>query len=169
MNYFIVFFGALLRVIPHPANFVPIGALALFGGARLNRWQAIILPLSAMLVSDVFIGFDSLSSRLSVYGCFMVISLIGLLIRNKKSFAAIAGASLAGSVIFYLVTNFVFFHSTSLYPHTLGGMIASYVNAIPFFRNTLLSDLIYSAVFFGAYELARNVQRKKADATNYQG
>lgn len=167
MNYFIILFGSILRVIPHPANFAPIGALALFGGARLKKSQAILLPLVAMVVSDLFIGFDSLSSRLAVYSSFVAISLIGMALRNSRSVIRIAAGSLAGSVVFYLVTNFVFFQSTALYPHTFEGMIAAYVNAIPFFRNTILSDLSYSAVFFGAYELAAYAARRRAYAENH--
>ncbi|MGE5392927.1 MAG: DUF6580 family putative transport protein [Candidatus Saccharibacteria bacterium] len=160
MDYFIILLGGLLRVIPHPANFAPIGALALFGGARLRKSQAILLPLLAMAVSDIFIGFDSLPSRLSVYLSFIVIALIGMALRRSRSVVKIMAGSLAGSVVFYLVTNFVFFHSSGLYPHTVAGLVSSYINAIPFFRNTILSDLAYSGVFFGAYELVRVWQKK---------
>ncbi|MGE5298026.1 MAG: DUF6580 family putative transport protein [Acidobacteriaceae bacterium] len=154
MSYLIILIGSLLRVIPHPANFVPIGAIALFGGARLSKKQAVILPVAAMVISDFFIGFDSLASRLSVYGSFVIIGLIGMLLKNRKGIGYILGGSVLGSIVFYLVTNFVFFHSAGLYPQTLNGLVASYVNAIPFFRNSLMADALYSLIFFGAYELA---------------
>src|SRR3989338_8337603 len=120
MAYLLVLIGALLRVLPHPANFAPIGAVALFGGVYLPKKFALALPIAAMVVSDFFIG-----------------------------------CSLVGSVIFYLITNFAFFYSTSMYSHDLAGVMASYINAIPFFRNTILGDLFYTTIFFGSYELVR--------------
>ncbi|MEJ0021524.1 MAG: DUF6580 family putative transport protein [Candidatus Doudnabacteria bacterium] len=153
LPYFFIFFGALLRVIPHPANFAPIGATALFGGVYLKKRYALLLPLAAMFISDIFIGFDSLQSRLVIYGSFLLIGLIGLYIRNHKNVFTVVGGSLLGSTLFYLITNCVLFYSTKMYPHTWAGQIASYTNAIPFFGNTLLGDLFYVGVLFGAYEL----------------
>jgi hypothetical protein len=162
MPYFFILFGALLRVIPHPANFAPIAAIALFGGTYLNKRLAIALPLVAMVLSDFLIGFDSLESRLVVYGCFAVSGLIGMFIRKHKNFGTIVGGSLFSSVIFYLATNFVYFHGTEMYPHTFAGMIQAYVNAIPFFRNTLLGDLSYVAILFGGYEAILAYKNSKA-------
>jgi hypothetical protein len=155
MAYFFILFGALLRVIPHAANFAPIGAMALFGGVYLNKRHALLLPLLAMMASDVFLGFDSLQSRLTVYGSFLAIGLIGLAVRNHKNIWTIVGGSLAGSTLFYLVTNLVWIYPAKMYPHTLAGQVASYTNALPFFRNTLIGDLFYVAVLFGAYELVK--------------
>ena len=167
LGYFIILFGAMLRVIPHPANFAPIAALALFGGVYLNKKQALILPILAMVASDIFIGFDSLPSRLSVYGCFLLIGVIGLWVGRHKNMATVISGSLLGSILFYLITNFVFIYSTSLYPHTWQGLVASYINAIPFFRSTLLGDLFFTAVFFGAYELVQILVNRKKYATNH--
>ncbi|OGE81717.1 MAG: hypothetical protein A3E98_01950 [Candidatus Doudnabacteria bacterium RIFCSPHIGHO2_12_FULL_48_11] len=155
MAYLLVLIGALLRVLPHPANFAPIGAVALFGGVYLPKKFALALPIAAMVVSDFFIGFDSWQSRVTVYGSFLLIGLIGLWVRQRKNLATVIGGSLVGSVIFYLITNFAFFYSTSMYSHDLAGVMASYINAIPFFRNTILGDLFYTTIFFGSYELVR--------------
>jgi hypothetical protein len=153
-SYLIILIGALLRVIPHPANFAPIAAIALFGGTYIkNKKLALVLPLFAMIISDFFIGFDSLQWRLLVYGSFALVGLIGFLIRKNKKLATIFGGTLAGSIVFYLITNFAFFYSPSMYPHDLSGIISSYINALPFFRNSLAGDLFYVGVFFGAYEL----------------
>jgi hypothetical protein len=156
LPYVFILSAALLRVIPHPWNFVPVAAMAMFGGAYLNKKWAVVLPLAAMIVSDFYIGFDSVESRLAVYGCFIVSSFIGLYIRNHKNFATVVGGSILGSLVFFLVTNFVWLHSPGMYPHSLEGMIASYTNALPFFRNTLLGDLFYVGVLFGSYELVRS-------------
>ncbi|OGE82758.1 MAG: hypothetical protein A3B10_01890 [Candidatus Doudnabacteria bacterium RIFCSPLOWO2_01_FULL_44_21] len=153
--YFFILLGAVMRVIPHPANFAPIAAIALFGGVYLDKKQAVIVPLLAMAISDFFIGFDSMQSRLMVYGSFMLIGFIGLWVKRRKNIATVMGGSLIGSVIFYLITNFAFFYSPTMYPHNWQGVIASYINALPFFRNTVLGDLFYVGVLFGVYELAR--------------
>lgn len=153
--------GAVLRVIPHPANFAPIGGLALFGGIYLNRKIALVLPLAAMVVSDFFIGFDSWSSRLVVYGSFLIVGAIGMLIRNRKNPVTILGGAVLGSVIFFLLTNIPFLHPAGLYPNTLEGLFASYVNALSFFRNTLLGDIFYTTIFAGGYEVVLFYQKRK--------
>src|SRR6185436_7994730 len=156
MVYFLILLGAVLRVLPHPANFAPIAAVALFGAVYLkDKRQALFLPLAIMIITDFFIGFDSIESRVSVYGSFLLIALIGLWVRNHKNIATIIGSTILGSSLFYLVTNLVWIYPAKMYPHTLAGQIASYTNALPFFRNTLLGDLFYVAVFFGAYELVK--------------
>ncbi len=152
MTYFLIFAAATLRVIPHAANFAPVTALALFGGTYLNKKTAVVVPLGAMILSDFFIGFDSWQSRTMVYGSFVLIGFIGLWIRNHKSAANVFGGTLASSILFYLITNFAYFYPTTMYPHNLSGIIASYINALPFFRNTLLGDFFYVGVMFGAYE-----------------
>lgn len=154
LAYFLIFLGAFLRILPHPANFAPIAAIALFGSAYLNKKLALILPLVAMIISDYFIGFDSLSSRLTVYGTFILVGLLGFWLRVKRSPGRIVAASLAGSLIFYLITNFAFLYPAGMYSHDLNGVMSSYINALPFFRNTLLGDLFYVSLFFGIYELA---------------
>ena len=161
LAYFFILFGALLRVIPHPANFAPIGAIALFGGVYLpakggsafgGKATALAMPLAAMFVSDIFIGFDSIQSRAMVYGSFLLIGLIGVWIGNHKNIFTVVGGSLLGSTLFYLITNCVIFYSTKMYPHTWAGQITSYINALPFFGNTVLGDLFYVAILFGIYE-----------------
>lgn len=150
----LIIFGVVLRLLPHMANFTPIAALALFGGVYLKRSYAPFLPLGTLIISDTVIGFDSVESRLTVYGSFLLIGLIGLVIRKKKNVATVIAASVGGSVIFYLTTNFVFFYPPTMYPHNLSGALSSYYNALPFFRNTLLGDLFYTSLLFGLYELA---------------
>jgi len=166
--YFLILFGAVLRVIPHAANFAPIGAVALFGGVYLNKRYALLLPLAAMFISDIFIGFDSLESRLMIYSCFVLIGLIGLWVRKHKNVLTIAGGSLFGSVVFYLITNCVFFYSTKMYPHTIGGQLASYTNALPFFRATVASDLFYTVILFGIYEVVLAWQKRRALSYDHQ-
>lgn len=146
--------GATARLLPHEANFAPIAAMALFGAVYLKPKHALLIPFAALFISDLFLGFDSLNSRLSVYGAFLFVGLIGLAVRRRKNALTIVGGTLAGSIVFFLVTNFVFFYPPVMYSHDLAGQLTSYYNALPFFRGTLLGDLFYTGVFFGIYELA---------------
>ena len=169
MVYFLILMGAVLRVLPHPANFAPIAATALFGAVYLkDKRQALLLPLAAMVISDVFIGFDTLESRLIIYASFFLIALIGLFIRKHKNIYTVVGGTLLGSTLFYLITNLVWLYPAKMYPHTLAGQMASYTNAIPFFKYTIAGDLFYVAIFFGIYELVVYFQydhkSKSADA-----
>ena len=166
MVYLFIFLGAVLRVLPHLPNFTPIGAIALFGGVYLSRKQAFFLPLLAMIVSDYFIGFDSIMMRVVVYGSFAFSVGLGMLIKKRKSVWSILGGSLAGSIIFYLTTNFAWFYGTSMYTHDFSGIISSYINALPFFRNTLMGDLFYVGIFFGSYELIRKFVNSKSESRN---
>ena len=142
--------GVALRVIPHPWNFAPIGAIALFGGARFDRrWMAIALPLITMLIGDAFIGFHS--AMPVIYATYALIAVIGMFLRNRSSIAAIGGASLLSSTIFYVTTNFDVWAQGTTYAKTLTGLVTCYIAAIPFFERTIASDLLFSAIFFGVF------------------
>lgn len=147
---------AFSRLLPHPANVAPITALALFGAVYLGKKYAFILPIIAMVMSDYFIGFYH--GMIWVYGSFIAIGFIGLWLRAHFSAGRILGTSLVGSVLFFVVTNFgVWYSSQVTYPHTLAGLMQCYDAAIPFFRNTLAGDLVYSGIMFGAFELLARV------------
>lgn len=146
-----IIIAVILRLIPHIPNVAPIAAMALFGGAYLNKKYALIVPLIAMFISDIFIGFHPAMPM--VYGSFFITGLIGLWLRKHKSLVIVAGASLVSSTIFFLLTNFNFWYAMPLYPKTFSGMIEAYVMALPFFRNTIFGDLFYTGVVFGSYEL----------------
>jgi hypothetical protein len=149
----LVALGATLRLLPHAANFAPIGAIALFAGVYLKRTYAVLVPVAAMLVSDYFIGFDSLRGRTVVYGSFALIGLLGWLVSKRRNLVTIGLGSLGASVIFYLVTNFAYFYPEAMYPHNWAGIVSSYYNALPFFRHTILGDLYYTGLLFGSYAL----------------
>ncbi len=159
---FLFFFILLLsllsfgvRLLPHFPNFTPIGALALFVGAYAikKHWWSLFIPLVAMFVSDLFIGFYDFRLMAVVYGSFFVYSLTGMLLVKKNIGFAFLG-SIAGAIFFYLSTNFAVWAFSSWYPHILGGLLVSYTLALPFFKYTLLGDIFFTGVFFGAYKLA---------------
>ncbi len=149
----IVFLAAFMRIVPHPVNVAPIAAMALFGGVYLDKKYALIVPLVAMFASDLFLGFHA--SMPMVYASFIITGLIGLWVRSRKSVPTVLIASLSSSIIFFLLTNFNYWYAASLYPKTFVGIIESYTMALPFFRNTLLGDLLYVGVFFGGYEFLK--------------
>jgi hypothetical protein len=153
--------GALLRLAPHPPNFTPIGGVALFGGARLRGWQAYLVPLLALAITDPIRsrmegGYPAYSSgTVIVYACFLISVFLGrTFLRDTNNPVRIASVVFAGSLQFYIITNFfVWFGSHDMYPQTLSGLSACYVAALPFYGRTLLGDLFYSGVLFGAYAL----------------
>lgn len=148
-----VIVGVSLRLLPHPPNFAPIAAIALFGGVYLPRRIALILPLAAMLISDIFIGFYNIGLMAFVYGSFLICAVLGLWLKKHKKWQTVLGSSILGAVIFYLSTNFAVWAFASWYDKTFYGLLQSYLMALPFFRNTLLGDLFYTALFFGSYEI----------------
>ena len=146
--------AAIIRLLPHPPNFTPIFAMALFGGAYLNKKKlAFLLPLAAMLIGDLFIGFHSL--MLVVYGSIAIITSLGFLLKSRVRPSTVIGVSLLGSLIFYLITNFAVWAMSGTYPPTPAGLVSSYVAALPFFKNSLISGLFYSALMFGSFEFAK--------------
>ena len=161
MAYLFVIIGVLARLIPHPVNFAPILAIALFGGTYLNRKTALWVPLLALVISDLFLGTYFPLLMLFVYASTLASGLLGLWLRNHKNVATIVGASLFSAVIFYLFSNFGVWIMPSGYPHNWAGLIECYVMALPFLKNSVASNLIYTAIFFGAYEMAQSLLRKR--------
>lgn len=154
----IVVFAVISRVLPHPPNFAPIAAIAIFSGAILPRRLALTLPLLAMIISDYFIGFHSLI--FVTWGSFVLMALIASYGMKKINISSVIGYSLLGSVLFFVLTNFAVWAEGSLYPRTVDGLINCYVLAVPFFRNTLISDLFYSGILFGSYYAAVSLAPK---------
>jgi hypothetical protein len=144
--------AAALRLVPHPPNFSPIDAMALFSGAYLGRrWLAFAAPLGAMLLSDAVIGFYS--GMWVTYLAIALVALLGSLALEKRSAGRIGLAAAAGSLLFFALSNFGTWALGSMYPHTAAGLVACYVAAIPFFQNTLAGDLFYATLLFGGFRI----------------
>lgn len=152
MTYLLIVMATASRLLPHPANFTPVGAVALLGGTYLPKRLALVLPLAVLLLSDLLIGFYTWQVMVSVYLGFLVYGLAGLWIRKNYTIKRLIVATLAASVFFFLLTNAAVWAFTPLYPKTLGGLGASYTMALPFFRNSLLGDIFYTTALFGIYE-----------------
>jgi hypothetical protein len=167
--------AALVRLIPHPPNFAPVGSVALFGGARLRGWQAYCVPILAMLVTDpirsrIEGNYAPYSwATLVIYSAFLINVILGrVFLRNSSSAWRIAAVAVAGSVQFFLITNlYEWWRGLSLYPHNFAGLMTCYIAALPFFGRTVLSDLFYSGLLFSVYALLhreRAGQRRTAVA-----
>lgn len=159
----LVLFAATARIMPHPANFAPIAAIAIAGGALLPRRIGVALPLIAMIVSDLIIGLHPLI--MFTWGSFALIALLSTKTLSRITPLSVFATSFLGSVLFYVITNFGVWAEGRLYPLTAQGLVDCYVNALPFFRNTMLGDLLYVSLFFGAYALVRAMLRKPTPAT----
>lgn len=151
--------AALMRLVPHPPNFTPIAALALFAGAHFESPRvALAVPLVAMLVSDVALqmmhGTGLHSALFAVYLSFVAVVGIGLLLNSRRRPAWILAAALASSTLFFVVTNFAVWAQGSMYPLTPEGLMACYIAAIPFFGWTVAGDLFYTTLLFGSFALA---------------
>ena len=130
--------AVLFRLLPHLPNFTPITAIALFGGLYFtNKSMAYLVPLFIMVLSDLFLGFHSIS--IFVYTAFLLVSFIGTQTKKPSVFTI-----LLSSVGFFIVTNFGVWILS--YPKSWTGLIECYTLAIPFFRNSLLGDFFYSGV-----------------------
>jgi hypothetical protein len=145
--------AAVLRLVPHPPNFTPIGAMALFSGAYFGRrWLAFVAPLAALLLSDAVIGFYR--GMDVVYPAIALVVIIGWALTAKRSPFRIGAAAVASSVSFFVLTNFGMWLFSGIYPRTLFGLEACFVAAIPFFQNTLAGDLFYATMLFGGFRIA---------------
>lgn len=157
--------GAALRLLPHPPNFAPIGALALFGGVYFSKKLALIIPMAAMVISDIFIGSYEIKLMAFVYGSFLLSVILGFWLKKHKKWPAILGSSILSAFLFFLLTNFAVWAFTPWYAKTLSGIVQCYLMALPFFKNTLLGELFYVFCFFGGYELVRIWISKKFKIT----
>ena len=161
-----------LRLLPHPPNFAPITAIALFGGVYLSRKIAFTLPIVAMVISDIFIGYYEIKLMICVYTAFLLCVMLGFWLKKHKKWQTILGSSVLSALIFFILTNFAVWIFTPWYAKTLSGIIQCYVMALPFFKNTLLSSLFYTTIFFGVYEIVevwirkRSAEKKFADVLN---
>ena len=154
----LVVLGIISRLLPHPANFAPVGAIALFGGFYFKDKWKVLAPLAILFISDAVLGFYDYKLMFTVYFCIFLNSVIGSYIKNNKIMLKAVSFSFLGSVVFFIVTNFAVWEFTNWYSQTIAGLINCYIMALPFFLNSILGDLFYTFTIFGAYELAKNFE-----------
>jgi hypothetical protein len=158
----LVLAAGLTRLLPHAENFAPFTAIAIFAGARFaSRRTAILVPLAALLLKDLILelmyrngmndSWGIYCGMWIVYGSLALVALIGRLAQGTRSPIKVVGTTLAGSCVFFLLTNFVWWYGGELYPLTWDGLVTCYLSALPFFRNALVGDFMYATALFGAW------------------
>jgi hypothetical protein len=151
-----IILAAVVRILPHPWNFTPIGAMAIFSGAMFRDHRAAFLfPLVALFAGDLFVGLHRLIPV--VYASFLLSVLIGTWLANRRTTLRIGGAVFLGALQFFLVTNFAIWRVFDTYPHTPAGLAACYIAGFPLFGNTLAGDALYATLFFGTFALAEKL------------
>ncbi|MFK7771767.1 MAG: DUF6580 family putative transport protein [Saprospiraceae bacterium] len=162
--------AAATRFMPHPPNFTPIGGMALFGAAHFaKKYWAYLIPFLALWVSDLVLNNVVYASPegftwFTAFGMFNMLAfglivLMGSNLLKKVNVKNVIGASLLGSMIFFLVTNFGawFYDPFNMYADNFGGLTTAIAAGLPLFWNTLAGDLVYVGILFGGFELAKNM------------
>ena len=150
--YGLLVLGIAARLAPHPWNATPTMAIALFAGAYLPKRWALLLPWAIVAASDVVLGWHD--TMPFTWGGFLLAGLLGWWVRISPTPGRVFAAALSGSALFFLLSNFGVWLLGALYPRTAAGFWECYLAAIPFFRNALAGDLVYTAALFGGYALA---------------
>eukprot|EP00743_Colponemidia_sp_Colp-15_P001575 GILK01001721.1.p1 GENE.GILK01001721.1~~GILK01001721.1.p1 ORF type:complete len:247 (-),score=28.55 GILK01001721.1:158-853(-) len=160
-----------IRLIPHPWNFTPVGALSLYCGARVAGWPAFLFTFVTLLISDCFLGLINMGMTadrwspfgwftLYIYGSLLLNTLIGKLIKHTEHPAKIVTAAAACSVQFFVLTNFMVWLLHPLvgeafihYTFDLAGLIDCYGAAIPFFPMTFVGDIGFAIILFSLHHV----------------
>ncbi len=158
----LVLMGVFFRVLPHPENFTPTMAIAVFAGVVLPAALALTIPLAIMVLSDCIIGFHPLF--LVIWFSFFLVSWIGHKIRNSAGWFSVSAATMAGSLLFFIISNLSVFLFQNMYAKTWAGLGECFTMALPFFRNSFIADVLYCFALFGLFTLARSTVRRIAYA-----
>jgi hypothetical protein len=168
LAYLFVIVAVALRFLPHPFHFTPVGASLLFFGAyrpKRETWIPVALLVASDLLLNRFVYSIPLhQDQIVVWAWYAGAIAIGMLLRSRISAPRVAGASLAASISFYLISNFAVWATYEMYPKTWQGLLACYAAAVPFFRNTVVSDLVFSAVLFSVPLAIAAARHEKATA-----
>lgn len=158
-----ILLAALSRLIPHPINFAPISGIALFGAAYYSKkYWAFIIPIVSMWISDLIINnvvyaelFDGFvwfySGSLFTYAAFVAIAILGMNALKRVTVSRVVASAMSASILFFALSNFGVWLSSGMYPHTWNGLATCYAAGLPFLKNTVAGDLVYSALLFGAF------------------
>ncbi|MCB9819267.1 hypothetical protein H6789_00960 [Candidatus Nomurabacteria bacterium] len=157
----LILFGIIMRLMPHAPNATPIVALAFVGSLYLGRRWSIILPLMALLLSDLLIGFYDWRIMFSVYGSFALIGFLSWICRKYNSFLSTGVTVITGSLLFFLLTNTAVWLFSPWYEKSISGLLYAYELGLPFLRNMLTGDIVYTLVLIGVFEVAFALSRVK--------
>lgn len=175
--YLVLLFAVLSRILPHAfgatsVGFTAVGGGLLYFGARRSRWNAIPAVLALMATDYYLTHFVynypfHVSAYLVTWAWYAAVCLLGNeVLRGKPSAMRVAGAVLASSTSFFILSNFMVWIGGGLYPHTAAGLVACYVAAIPFYANDVMSTAITAGALFGLPVLAANIAQSLREAQN---
>ena len=162
---FLIFAVAVhARFLPLPYSFAPVTAALLYFGARRPR-KEMWIPVAALAAAGLYLsrsvyGYTFSADLLVTWAWYVGMVLLGGWLAHKTTALRVGAASLAGSVSFFLISNFAVWAVWTMYPKNLGGLMACYFAGLPFFRNAVVSDLFFSAVFFGVGYLVSQRQEE---------
>jgi hypothetical protein len=166
LAYLFLALALAVRFLPHAWHFTPLGAALLFFGSRQPKkqiWIAVAVAAIADVLLTLYVYHLPLGWELVASTSYYVIALaIGTFLRENADLVKVTGASLAGSIVFFLISNFATWVAYDMYPHTISGLATCYLMAIPFFRNTLIGDVAFALAMFGTPMLIEALQRKRA-------
>jgi hypothetical protein len=162
---FLIGLDVTARLLPHTPNFMPLTASALFAGMIVSRRSlALLVPVAAMLLSDLALGFDDWRISLSIYAALLLPVVIGMFGRHYRLSRVLVPAALTSSLIFFVVTNFAVWAFGSLYTSDMAGLVQCYVLALPFLKYTMAGDLAWVAVLFGGAFLVQRFSTRTSTA-----
>lgn len=167
MFFLLILLATISRIVPHPPNFTPILAITLFSAATIKPNKAFLIPLLSLFLSDLGIevlyrlglsySWGIYPGMIFNYLFFLVISLIGLLIRKKFDLPTVAFSTMLSIIFFFLASNFVVWATSGMYPHSSEGLITCYIAALPFLQWSVIGDFCFVGLFFGAYAFSENI------------
>ena len=151
LTYCLMIVAALMRLVPHPMNMTPIGALGLFSGAQLNNRWTYAVPLIALLLGDLWLGFYDATVMVAVYFGFLMTAVVGrLLLAKQRNAPRYTAAVIIGALVFYLISNLGMWYS--YWPRTATGLLSCYIEGLPFLLRSLIGDALYTGLLFGGFE-----------------
>jgi hypothetical protein len=162
----LVAFGALSRLLPHAWNTTPVTAIALFISAYIGVRYSLASVMGTMLISDIIIGFYAWPILLAVYGSFLLAAFMGILINKYKTVQSLFITTIGSSLVFFVITNWAVWQFGTMYTHSFSGLMQAYLMAIPFFKNALFGDLIYTGLLFGTAYVTTLVLKKQKLLSN---
>ncbi|MCK6640079.1 MAG: hypothetical protein L6Q81_08330 [Bacteroidia bacterium] len=150
--------AALTRILPHPPNFTAVGAMALLAGALVpNRLLSLVMPMAALFITDLVLGFHN--TMWAVYAAVGFTSMIGWMISKRQNILTITAGSLISIASFFFITNaamwVVGFFTQGFYPTTAAGLGLALESGLPFLTNDIISNLLFTAIFFGSFHALR--------------
>jgi hypothetical protein len=150
--------GAVARVVPHPWNFTPMIALGLYAGAKSRKlWMGAAVTILALALSDAYLGFTR--DAFFGYPAFLIPVLLGRWVHRSETVGTIAAGALFSSLSFFLISNGGVWALGNYYPHTWAGLTTCMAAGVPFYRNQLMGDAVYTVALFGGHFLLSRLAR----------